>query len=155
VWAIGDVTGKGAFTHMSMYQAGIATRAILDRPGPGAEHHAVPRVTFTGPEVGAVGLTAAQAHRQGYAVRAGFTELGDTTRGFIHKIANAGFCKLIEDRATGTLVGAPPAGPAGGEMLSGLAVAVHARVPVDRLRHMIYAYPTFHGGLEPALDALR
>jgi pyruvate/2-oxoglutarate dehydrogenase complex dihydrolipoamide dehydrogenase (E3) component len=43
------------------------------------------------------------------------------------------------------------AGPIGGEVLSALAVAVHAQVPVDTLRHMIYAYPAFHRGIEDAL----
>jgi len=51
-------------------------------------------------------------------------------------------------------VGATSAGPAGGEVLSALAVAVHASVPVEKLRHMIYAYPTFHRGIEDALRAL-
>lgn len=155
VWAIGDVTGKGAFTHMSMYQAKIAARAILDQPTAGAEYHAVPRVTFTDPEIGAVGLTESQARKQGFSVRIGASDLESTARGFIHKAGNAGFVKLVEDRDTGTLLGATTAGPTGGEMLSGLAVACHARIPTDRLRQMIYAYPTFHRGFEPALDALQ
>jgi pyruvate/2-oxoglutarate dehydrogenase complex dihydrolipoamide dehydrogenase (E3) component len=75
VYAIGDVTGKGTFTHVSMYQAAIVTREILGRPGPGAAYHAVPRVTFTDPEVGAVGLTEAQAREHGLAVLIGFTKV--------------------------------------------------------------------------------
>src|SRR5229473_2303283 len=61
VWAVGDVTGKGAFTHVAMYQAGIAVADILGQDGPGADYRALPRVTFTDPEVGSVGLTEAQA----------------------------------------------------------------------------------------------
>ena len=45
-------------------------------------------------------------------------------------------------------------GPSGGEALGALAVAVHAEVPVERLRAMIYAYPTFHRGIEDALATL-
>ncbi len=52
------------------------------------------------------------------------------------------------------LAGATSAGPWGGEVLSALAVAVHAGVPVQRLREMIYAYPTFHRAIEAALDEL-
>ena len=55
VYAIGDITGKGGFTHMSMYQSAVAARHILGEGGTGAEYHAVPRVTFTDPEIGAVG----------------------------------------------------------------------------------------------------
>src|SRR5213080_4424954 len=61
VWAIGDVTGKGAFTHISMYQADIAVRDILGQGGESADYRAVPRVTFTDPEIGSVGLTEDQA----------------------------------------------------------------------------------------------
>jgi len=71
VWAVGDVTGKGAFTHVAMYQAGVVIRDILGEPGPPATYHALPRVTFTDPEVGAVGLTEAQARDRLAAVRVG------------------------------------------------------------------------------------
>ncbi|MBC7292243.1 MAG: NAD(P)/FAD-dependent oxidoreductase, partial [Actinotalea sp.] len=53
VWAVGDVTGQGAFTHVAMYQAGIVIRDVLGEPGPPAQYRALPRVTFTDPEVGA------------------------------------------------------------------------------------------------------
>ncbi|MGH7733633.1 MAG: dihydrolipoyl dehydrogenase family protein, partial [Gemmatimonadales bacterium] len=74
VWAIGDVTGHGAFTHMSMYQAAIAVEDVLGRPGPPAEYHAVPRVTFTDPEIGSVGLSEAQARARDIEVRTGISQ---------------------------------------------------------------------------------
>jgi pyruvate/2-oxoglutarate dehydrogenase complex dihydrolipoamide dehydrogenase (E3) component len=154
VYAIGDVTGKGAFTHISMYQAAIVTREILGRPGPGAAYHAVPRVTFTDPEVGAVGLTEAQSREHGLAIQVGFTELPSSVRGWIHKAGNRGFVKLVHDVERGVLLGATSAGPTGGEVLSALAVAVHAQVPTDTLKQMIYAYPTFHRAIEDALAQL-
>ncbi len=52
------------------------------------------------------------------------------------------------------LAGATSAGPAGGEVLGALAVAVHARVPVGVLGQMIYAYPTFHRAIEDAVARL-
>jgi pyruvate/2-oxoglutarate dehydrogenase complex dihydrolipoamide dehydrogenase (E3) component len=155
VYAMGDVTGKGAFTHVSMYQAAIVTREILGRPGPGADYHAVPRVTFTDPEVGAVGLTEAQAREGGLAIRVGLTEVPSSTRGWIHKAGNRGFIKLVHDVDRGVLLGATSVGPTGGEVLSALVVAVHARVPTDTLRQMIYAYPTFHRAIEDAVTHLR
>ena len=154
LWAIGDVTGRGAFTHMAMYQAEIALRDILGRGGPDADYRALPRVTFTDPEFGAVGLTEAQAREQGIRVRTGFTELPSSTRGWIHKAGNEGFIKLVEDADRGVLVGATSAGPAGGEVLYGLAVAVQAAVPTEQLLHMIYAYPTFHRAIQVALADL-
>jgi pyruvate/2-oxoglutarate dehydrogenase complex dihydrolipoamide dehydrogenase (E3) component len=155
LWAIGDVTGKGAFTHMSMYQGRIAAADILGQDGETADYRAVPRVTFTDPEVGAVGLTEAIARRDGLRVRTGLVRLPSTARGWIHKTGNDGFIKLVEDADRGILVGATSAGPSGGEVLSALAVAVHAEVPTECLRQMIYAYPTFHRGIEDALHELR
>jgi pyruvate/2-oxoglutarate dehydrogenase complex dihydrolipoamide dehydrogenase (E3) component len=154
VWAIGDVTGHGAFTHMSMYQADIVVRDILGQDVSPAEYHAVPRVTFTDPEIGSVGLTETQAREQGISVRTGFANVPGSARGWIHKVGNDGFIKLVADAGRGILVGATSVGPVGGEVLSMLTLAVHARVPVRRLREMIYAYPTFHRAVEPAVQAL-
>ncbi len=154
VWALGDITGKGAFTHMSMYQARIVVSGILGKDAFRAEYHAVPRVTFTDPEIGAVGLTEAQAREQGLTVRTGLAPVPESARGWIHKAGNDGFIKLVADADRGILVGATSAGPCGGEVLGALALAVHARVPVPRLREMIYAYPTFHRAIETALADL-
>jgi pyruvate/2-oxoglutarate dehydrogenase complex dihydrolipoamide dehydrogenase (E3) component len=154
LWGVGDVTGHGAFTHVAMYQAGIVIRDILGQEGPPADYRALPRVTFTDPEIGAVGLTEQQARERGVAVRTSVSPLPESSRGWIHKVGNEGFIKLVADADRGVLVGATSAGPMGGEVLSGLAVAVHGEVPVERLRHMIYAYPTFHRAIEDALRNL-
>lgn len=155
VWAIGDVTDHGAFTHMSVYEATIAVNDILGRAAEGAEYHAVPRVTFTDPEIGSVGMTEEQAHEADVTVRTAFSPLPESARGWIHGPGNDGFIKLVEDAERGVLVGATSAGPSGGEVLSMLTLAVHARIPTHELRRMIFAYPTFHRAIEPALDALR
>ncbi|MCI4063639.1 FAD-dependent oxidoreductase [Micromonospora sp. R77] len=194
IWAVGDLTGEGAFTHIAMYQAAIVVADVLDHtrrarggpdasgtasavggaagpagavgeaaggstaaPGsvPVADYRALPRVTFTDPEIGAVGLTEQQARDRGVNVQVGYTDLTSSSRGWIHKAGNAGFIKLVADADRGVLIGATSAGPAGGEVLSGLAVAVHAAVPISQLRHMIYAYPTFHRAVEDALRNLR
>jgi len=152
LWAVGDITGKGAFTHVSMYQAGIAARDLLGEDGPEASYHAVPRVTFTDPEVGSVGMTERQALDAGLSVATGLTDLASSTRGWIH--GASGLVKLVADADRGVLVGATVVGPAGGEVLSMLALAVHAAVPVATLRSMVYAYPTFHRAVEAALADL-
>ncbi len=155
IWALGDVTGKGAFTHMSMYQAGIVVSGVLGEGGPPASYHAVPRVTFTDPEIGAVGLTEAQARERGLSVRTGYVDLAGTSRGLVHQVGNQGFVKVVADMLSGVLVGATAAGPYGGEILGALSVAVHARLPLSVLRQQIWAYPTFHRAIGEALAALR
>lgn len=154
VWGVGDVTGRGLFTHVAMYQAEIAVRGILGRPGPEADYQALPRVTFTDPEVASVGLTEHAAREQGLRVRTGIAQVASSARGWIHKAGNQGLVKLVEDIDRGVLVGATSAGPAGGEVLYGLALAVQNEIPVERLRHMMFAYPTFHRAVEDALADL-
>ena len=154
VWAVGDVTGVGAFTHVSMYQAGIAVADILGQDHAPADYRALPRVTFTDPEIGSVGLSEAAARHEGIDVRVGTYPIPSATRGWIHKVGNEGFIKLVEDAERGVLVGATSAGPTGGEVLSMLTLAIHAEVPVEQLRCMIYAYPTFHRAVEAALTDL-
>jgi len=152
LWAVGDVTGKGAFTHVSMYQSAVCVRDILGQDGPAADYRAVPRVTFTDPEVGSVGMNERQARDAGLSVRVGQTDLGSSTRGWIAKAD--GLVKLVEDAERGVLVGATAVGPSGGEMVSMLTTAVHAEVRTDTLRSMMYAYPTFHRAVESALEDL-
>ncbi len=154
LWAIGDITGVGAFTHVSMYQAGIALADILGRPAAPADYRALPRVTFTDPEIGSVGLTEAAARAAGMSVRTGLADLPSSARGWIHKVDNAGFIKLVEDAERGALVGATSAGPCGGEVLSMLTLAVHASISTETLATMIYAYPTFHRAVEAAVENL-
>ncbi|MEV6305885.1 NAD(P)/FAD-dependent oxidoreductase [Actinoplanes sp. NPDC051861] len=154
VWAVGDVTGNGIFTHMAMYEADIAVRDILGQGGPGADYRALPRVTFLDPEIGAVGLTEQQARDKGLNVTVGQVPLTATSRGFIHGPGNEGVIKVVADADRGVLVGATTAGPAGGEMIGALAVAVHGEVPISTLLSTIWAYPTFHRGIGDALKAL-
>ena len=154
VWAIGDVTGHGAYTHMSMYQADVVVRDILGQGGEPADYRAVPRVTFTDPEIGSVGLTEAEARAAGLRVRTGLTQVPYSARGWIHKAGNDGFIKVIEDADRSVLVGATSAGPWGGEVLSALQVAIRAEVPLATLRNMPYAYPTFYRAIEDALRNL-
>ena len=154
LWAIGDITGKGAFTHVSMYQNAVAARSLLGEDGPWADYRSVSRVTFTDPEVGAVGLTESQARDRGLEVGTGLAKLEESSRGFIHKAGNEGVIKLVADRGRGVLVGGTAVGPSGGEVLGLIAAAVHGEIPVASLRTMHFAYPTFHRAIETALADL-
>ena len=151
VWAMGDVTNKGMFTHVALYQSAIVAAELLGEDHPPAEYEAVPRVTFTDPELGSVGLTASEAQNAGLDTVVVVKNLSATFRGWLH--VSDGIIKLVVDKANGTLVGATVVGPHGGEMLSMLSLAVHAGVPFAQLRSMIYAFPTFYGGIGEAIGA--
>lgn len=150
LWAIGDIVGRGAFTHVSMYQSERAARSILGEPL-GEYDTSLPRVTFTDPEVGGVGMTEKQARDQGIDVRIGLTDLSASSRGFVHGPGNDGLLKIVIDAERDVIVGANSVGPAGGETLAALAFAVRAQIPVATLKNTIYAYPTFWRAIESAL----
>jgi pyruvate/2-oxoglutarate dehydrogenase complex dihydrolipoamide dehydrogenase (E3) component len=153
LWLIGDVVGRGAFTHVSMHQSEVVGRQLLDLPGPKTTSPVVPRVTFTDPEVAGVGLTEGQARASNIAVTSARADLG--SRGLTHGPgAEGGFVKLVADTQRQVLVGATAVGPYAGEVLSMLALAVHAELPISTLRSMIYAYPTFHRAVSAALAEL-
>jgi pyruvate/2-oxoglutarate dehydrogenase complex dihydrolipoamide dehydrogenase (E3) component len=154
LWAIGDITGKGAFTHVSRYQAGIVVRDLLDHDRRTADYHAVSRVIFTDPELGAVGLTEAQAREQGLDVMVSVADVAKSSRGWIQGPETAGVVKLVADASRGVLVGATVVSPYGGEVVGMLVTAVHAAVPLDTLRGMSFAYPTLHRTIEVALARL-
>ncbi len=154
LWSVGDATGEGLFTHVGMYQAGIAISSVLGEAHEGADYAAMSRATFTDPEVGSVGLTEAAATAAGIDVVAVVQNVAHTARGWLHGAGNEGVIKIVIDRDRGVVVGATTAGPHGGEMIALLALAVHAEVPVATLRSMIYAYPTFWRGIEDALNQL-
>lgn len=154
LWAVGDITGHGPFTHVATYQAGIAVADITGKERRRAEYQAENWVTFTDPEVGRVGRTEQEARDAGVVVQVGRTEVPSTSRGYVHGPGNDGFIKLVADGERDVLVGATSVGPRGGEVLAMLTLAVHAQVPLERLRSMIYAFPTFHRGVLAAVDDL-
>lgn len=154
VWAVGDVTGRAMFTHAGIRQGAVARADILDPGGGRAVEPIVPRVTFTDPEIGAVGLSEEEARESVANVVVAVVDVAETARGWIHGAGNDGLIKLVADADRGVLVGATSAGPHGGEVLGLLALAVHEATPIERLRAMVYAYPTFHRGIEDALSRL-
>ncbi|MDQ3963324.1 MAG: NAD(P)/FAD-dependent oxidoreductase [Actinomycetota bacterium] len=155
LWGVGDITGKGAFTHVAMYQARIAAADILGQQHSLADYSAVPRVTFTDPEIASVGMTEAQARNAGINVRVGASNTASSARGWIHGPgAEHGVAKLVADGDAGILVGASVMGPAAGEVIGLLVLAIKERISVPALRDLIYPYPTFVRGIEDALSQL-
>ena len=114
----------------------------------------MPRVTFTDPEIGSVGLSERGRPRAGHRGPGGPGPDPRVDPGLDPQGRQPGFIKLVEDADRGVLVGATSVGPVGGEVLGLLTLAVHAEVPTTALRHMIYAYPTFHRAIEAAVKDL-
>ncbi|MFP3883041.1 MAG: dihydrolipoyl dehydrogenase family protein [Actinomycetota bacterium] len=153
MWAIGDVTGKGLLTHVAEFQSMIAIEDILGADPRPADYSAMPRATFTDPEVGAVGMTEETARSEGYEVSVTVKDLRSTFRGWLHATGNTGMIKLIADKGEDRLLGATAVGPRATDVLGFLALAVQERIPLANLVNMIYAFPSFYGAIGEAIGA--
>jgi pyruvate/2-oxoglutarate dehydrogenase complex dihydrolipoamide dehydrogenase (E3) component len=154
IYAIGDIAGRGAFTHVAVWQARVLAAHLLGQPEAFGGYHGLAWATFTDPEVGRVGLSEQQARDRGLRVRVGSQQIASNSRGWIHGPGNDGFIKVVEDADRGVLVGATVVAPNGGELLGLLTLAVHAEVPVSTLATMHYAFPTMHRAVLEAVLAL-
>ncbi|QIX50613.1 NAD(P)/FAD-dependent oxidoreductase [Rhodococcus sp. DMU1] len=151
LYAVGDVTGRTALTHMGKYQGRvcgdvIAARAEgrdLDAPRyrASADHGQVPQVVFTVPEVAAVGRTAAGARADGLDVEVLEVDIA-VAGSALARDDFTGRAALVVDRATDTVVGATFVGTDVAELLHAATVAVVGAVPLETLWHAVPAYPT-------------
>jgi pyruvate/2-oxoglutarate dehydrogenase complex dihydrolipoamide dehydrogenase (E3) component len=143
LYAIGDCTGLAPLTHMGKYQARIAAAAILGLPAADtASHRVVPRVTFTDPQVCAVGLTEAQARAAGLRVTAVTTATGQVPGAYTQGNGIHGTSQLVVDDDRRTVIGATFTGPGLQELLHSATVAITGCVPVDQLWHAVPSFPT-------------
>ncbi len=156
LWALGDVTGIAMYTHVAKYQARIAADDILGRAH-AANYAAVPRVVFCDPEVGAVGLTSAQARERGIDVVAATVDLAHAflvLRPATYGKNVGGRLGLVADRTRGVLVGAWAIAPEAGEWIHLAVLAIRAQTPIAVLRDVIEQFPTFSEAYQNGLELL-
>ncbi|QYH34983.1 NAD(P)/FAD-dependent oxidoreductase [Salinibacterium sp. M195] len=143
IWSAGDVAGLPKFSHVAGVSGSVAgTNAILGLRRKFNEQ-VVPRVTFTSPEIAAVGLTAADAVEGKHRVFTG--EHGATDRA-IAEGDDDGFAQIVVD-SRGRVLGGTIVGPRAGESLGELTVAVSAKLSTSTLASATHAYPTFTDAL--------
>ena len=152
VYGAGDITGIGGFTHLAYYHAQVIARRLRGIDAR-ADHIAVPRVTFTDPEIASVGLTEAAARVQGIDVIVVSADPAETARGYIHDF-HRGALKLVGDRQRGVLIGATLVTPRAGEILGELVLAIKQRVPLTTLADVIHPFPAFNRVLGESLQQL-
>lgn len=143
LYAVGDCNGRVLLTHMGKYQARIAADVILgkeivDR----ASFDIVPRVTFTDPQVCAVGLTEGQARERAMNVRVVSYQTGAVAGAYVSGNGVTGTSNLVIDESRGVIVGATFTGPGVQELLHSATVAIAGAVPLDMLAHAVPTFPT-------------
>jgi dihydrolipoamide dehydrogenase len=143
LYAIGDCNGLAPLTHMGKYHGRIAAAAILGREvADAASRRVVPRVTFTDPQVCAVGLTAAEARAAGLHVTVVSTPTGDVPGAYTQGNGIRGTSQLVIDDDRRVVAGATFTGPGVQELLHSATVAICGGVTVDRLWHAVPSFPT-------------
>ena len=143
LYAIGDCNGLAALTHMGKYHGRIAAAAILGQDvADAASRDVVPRVTFTDPQVCAVGRTAAEARAAGLRVTVVSTPTGEVPGAYTQGDGIRGTSQLVIDDQRRTIAGATFTGPGLQELLHSATVAICGGVTVDQLRHAVPSFPT-------------
>jgi pyruvate/2-oxoglutarate dehydrogenase complex dihydrolipoamide dehydrogenase (E3) component len=143
LYAIGDCNGRALLTHMGKYQGRLAADVISGKDvADVADQGIVPRVTFTDPQVCAVGLTEAQARKQGIHVRVVTYGTGDVPGAYTLGKDIRGTSQLVVDESRRAIVGATFTGPGVAELLHSATVAIVSGVSVDRLWHAVPSFPT-------------
>ena len=152
VFGAGDVTGLGGFTHVAYYHGQVIARRLRGIDAK-ADHTAVPRVTFTDPEIASVGLSEAAARARGIEVVVASADPAETARGYIHDF-HGGALKLVADRQRGVLIGATLVTPRAGEIVGELVLAIKLGTPLKTLADVIHPFPAFNRVLGGSLDEL-
>jgi dihydrolipoamide dehydrogenase len=143
LYAVGDCNGLSLLTHIGKYQARIAGDVILGKDARDlASRDIVPRVTFTDPQVCAVGLTAAQARERGLDVKVVDHPTGGVAGGSVTAKEFKGTSRLVIDEGRRVIVGATFTGPGIADLLHSATVAIAGEVTLDRLWHAVPSFPT-------------
>jgi pyruvate/2-oxoglutarate dehydrogenase complex dihydrolipoamide dehydrogenase (E3) component len=152
VFGAGDITGIGGFTHLAYYHGQVIARRLRGIDAR-ADHTAVPRVTFTDPEIASVGLSEAAARASGIDVIVATADPAESARGYIHDF-HKGALKVVGDRKRGVLIGATLVTPRAGEIIGELVLAIKLGTPLKTLADVIHPFPAFNRILGASLDEL-
>ena len=140
VYAIGDVAGRGQFTHLANYHAGLVIRNALFRLPVKVNADLVPRVTYTDPELAHVGLTESEARKRRLAIRVLRWPYHENDRAQT-ECETVGHIKVLTDRR-GKILGATIVGAAAGELITAWTLAISRGLNIRALAGMIVPYPT-------------
>src|SRR5262249_55209988 len=151
IWALGDVTGGPAFTHIAYNDFQIVFGNLVEGRSLSTEDRIVPYCMFTDPQLGGVGLTEAEARAKGYTLKIGRAPMKGVARA-IERGETAGLMKIVVDAESDRVLGASILGPEGGEVVQILSTLMLARQPYTLLKGAVYIHPTLAEGLYALME---
>jgi pyruvate/2-oxoglutarate dehydrogenase complex dihydrolipoamide dehydrogenase (E3) component len=154
VWALGDVKGGPAFTHISYNDYQILYANIIDGKNLSIENRYVPYSLFTDPQLGRVGMTEKEARATGRKLKIGSLAMTHVARA-IERSETAGLMKIIIDAATDRILGAAILGIEGGETVQILGAMILAGAPYTILKGAVYIHPTLAEGFFGLMESVK
>lgn len=154
VFAAGDVTGGPGFVYVAAAGGRVAADNALGGGGRTLDLRAVPRVTFTSPQVASVGIGPAEAHAGGLDVEVSRLGLEHVPRALVEH-RTAGWIQVVTDKGSGRLLGVQAVGPNAAELLGEATLAVRHGLTVDDFAETFHPYLTWVEGLKLAVQAVR
>jgi pyruvate/2-oxoglutarate dehydrogenase complex dihydrolipoamide dehydrogenase (E3) component len=146
IFALGDINGGPAFTHISYDDFRILRTNLLNKGNTTTTNRLVPYTVFLDPQLGRVGLSEAQAKSRGIAVRVAKMPMGYVARA-LEVDESRGFMKAIVDASSGQILGAAVLGIEGGEIMSQIQLAMMGKLPYTVLQDAVFAHPTLSESL--------
>ena len=153
VWALGDIKGGPAFTHISYDDFRILRDNVLEGRQSSTRNRQVPYCVFIDPQLGRVGVTENEARAQGRKIRVAKLPMTNVARA-LELDETRGFMKAIVDADTNQILGAAVLGIEGGEIMSVLETAMMGELPYTVLRDATYAHPTLAESLNNLFMAM-
>ena len=153
IYAIGDINGGPAFTHISYDDFRILRANLLEGGSATTTGRLVPYTVFIDPQLGRVGMSETEAAAAGREVRVAKMPMNDVARALEVDEAR-GFMKAVVDAGTGQLLGCAVLGIEGGELMAALQVAMMGRLPYTALREAVFAHPTLAESLNNLFASL-
>lgn len=153
IWALGDVKGGPAFTHISYDDHLVIYDNLIESENRSIDGRIVPYALFTDPELGRVGMTEQQAVDAGYTIKVGRIPMSRVARA-IERDETAGLMKVVIDAETDRILGAAILGTEGGELVQILMALMMADAPWTLLRRSIYIHPTLAEGFFALMESV-
>ena len=154
IWALGDVKGGPAFTHISYNDYQILWANIIEGKNLSIENRYLPYSLFTDPQLGRVGMTEKEARASGRKLKIGSFPMAYVSRA-IERDETIGFMKVIVDAETDKILGAAILGIEGGETVQILGAMMLAGAPYTILKGAVYIHPTLAEGFFGLMDSVR
>jgi pyruvate/2-oxoglutarate dehydrogenase complex dihydrolipoamide dehydrogenase (E3) component len=154
IWALGDITGGPAFTHISYNDYQIVYANLIEGKNLSTENRYVPYALFTDPQLGRVGITETEARASGRKFKMGTFPMSSVSRA-IERGETAGFMKIIVDAQTDRILGAAILGSEGGETVQILGAMIWADAPYTLLKGSVYIHPTMAEGFFGLMESVK